>query len=204
MDNALRNVEHGGMDLYFRGDESLLSGRLCGVIGSRKAGTDGLRRAGIVSRMLVNAGVTVVSGLAGGIDSVAHMAALRAGGRTVAVLGTPLDRYFPERNRGLQDRIGREHLLVSQFPEGQSVQRGNFVVRDRLLAQLCGAVVIIEAGDGSGTLHAGRECLRLGRPLWILRNQADRRDVVWPVEFVRGGARILDRENLGELLDSIA
>ena len=89
----------------------------------------------------------IVSGLAEGIDTAAHTAAISRGGRTIAVLGTPLDQVFPRQNAALQDQIMREHLAVSQFPAGHPVQRKNFPLRNRW-ALISDATVIIEAGKG--------------------------------------------------------
>ena len=153
---------------YVRGKMPLpLGGPRVSVIGTRDPSEGGAAAAAQLARSLASRGVTVVSGLAAGIDAAAHRASMDAGGRTIAVLGTPLDRAYPAQNRGLQDEIMEGHLAVSQFEPASAVARANFVMRDRTMALISHATVIVEAGEKSGTEHQGREAVRLGRPLFI-------------------------------------
>ena len=160
------------------------------VVGTRKPTKAGMEEAQTVAAMLVDEGITVVSGLAMGIDAVAHRTAIDRGGRTVAVLGTPLDKQYPKSNSGLQNEIAAGHLVVSQFPVGYPINRGNFVRRNRTMALLSDATVIVEAGDGSGTIHQGWETLRLGRPLFVCSPTAEARPK-WLKEMEQHGATIL-------------
>src|SRR5262249_40418887 len=102
----------------------------------RKASSEGLKRASFLTRALVSHKVVVVSGLAEGIDTVAHTTAMESGGRTIAVLGTPLDQAYPAANRSLQDRIASEQLLLSQFRQGSRITPKNFPIRNRTMALL--------------------------------------------------------------------
>lgn len=178
--------------LFIAGDRSLLlmSPRVS-IVGSRKASQRGLAQAWALAQALVRRGAVVVSGLAEGIDTAAHEGALWASGRTIAVLGTPLTEYFPTRNRGLQQRIMREHLAVSQFAPGVPTRPGNFPMRNRTMALLSDATVIVEAGETSGTLHQGWEALRLGRPLFIDDALLHDPSLSWPHEMIRYGAQAL-------------
>jgi DNA processing protein len=151
--------------------------------------------------MLGERGVIVVSGLAEGIDTAAHETAIASGGRTVAVLGTPLDKAYPAKNRVLQDRIMADHLAVSQFPAGSPSQPRNFPMRNRTMALISDATVIVEAKDGSGTIHQGWEALRLGRPLFLMESLAKDASVSWPKEMLGYGAEVLSRENVDLLLE---
>ena len=126
----------------------------------------------------------------------AHETALAEGGRTIAVLGTAIDDAFPAKNRALQERLGREQLVVSQFPRGVPAQRGNFPMRNRTMALLSDATVIVEAGEKSGTLHQGWEALRLGRLLFLMERVATNPALSWPKEMIRYGAQVLSRANL--------
>ena len=137
------------------------------VIGSRKASSKGLNAASNIATVLAKHNVVVVSGLAEGIDSSAHKAAIEANGQTIAVLGTPLDRVYPLKNLQLQDIIMQKHLAISQFPTGYPIQPKNFVIRNRTMALISDASIIVEASNSSGSLHQGWEALRLGRPLFI-------------------------------------
>jgi DNA processing protein len=173
------------------------------LVGSRKASPEGLRRAKALARRLAEHGIVVVSGLAAGIDRAAHEATIEAGGFTVAVLGTPLDQYYPKENRELQDLIAREHLLVSQFPHGYPVQPKNFPIRNRTMALLTDATVIVEAGQKSGSLHQGWEALRLGRLLFILESVANDPALSWPAEMIGYGAQVLSRTNLAAVIQHL-
>lgn len=162
------------------------------VVGSRRATQDGLRRAAKLSALIAREGGVVVSGLADGVDGVAHRAAIDAGGRTIAVIGTTLGRCYPRAHASLQMEIYADHLLVSQFEPGRPTYPSGFPKRNRLMALLSHASVVIEAGDSSGTLSQAAETVRLGRPLFILRSVLERRDLQWPHRFLGQGALILD------------
>jgi DNA processing protein len=191
-------------ELYLAGDVDLLrQGSRVSVVGSRKVSELGVRRAAILCKALVEHGIVVVSGLAEGVDRVAHETAMAAGGRTVAVLGTPLDATYPEAHRALQERIVRDHLAVSQFASGAPVRRQNFPQRNRTMALLTDATVIVEAGEKSGTLHQGWEALRLGRPLFLLESVAIDPGLSWTKEMIHYGAQILSRRNLERVLRNL-
>lgn len=163
------------------------------VIGSRSAPPGGLDAARAMSRALSDAGAAIVSGLAAGVDAAAHREAIGAGGRTVAVIGTPLDRSYPAANAGLQAEIMRDHMVVSQFAAGSAVRRSNFVMRDRTMALLSDATVIAGAtGSMSGTRHQGWEAIRLGRPLFIHRSVASGPSAAWATDMLEHGAVLVD------------
>jgi DNA processing protein len=185
-------IHNAPATLFVAGREVLLrAGTRVAIVGSRKATDEGLRRAARLARFLVGNGVTVVSGLAMGVDSAAHEAAMSASGATVAVLGTPLDEVYPKEHTELQRRIIADHCAVSQFPIGSITRPHNFVLRNRTMALLCHASVIVEAGDSSGTLSQGWEALRLGRPLFIMNSVVERADLRWPEQMLRYGAVVL-------------
>jgi DNA processing protein len=189
--------------VYLEGDVDLLrSAPRVSVVGARHASPEAIRRTGRLARELVELGVTVVSGLALGVDTAAHEGTLAAGGRTIAVLGTPLDDVHPRQNRALQERIGREHLLVSQFAPGTPTVPSNFPRRNRTMALLCDATIIVEAGENSGTHYQGWEALRLGRPLFLMRSLFERADLSWPAEMHAYGAVVLS--DVEQLVDRLA
>lgn len=190
--------------LHLLGDGSLLAGgRRVSVVGTRSPSADGIKRTKALVDALVERGIVVVSGLAKGVDTVAHTHAIQRGGRTIAVLGNALDVYFPKENQELQQRIGRDHLLVSQFAAGARGGESNFPRRNRTMALLSEATVIVEAGETSGTLHQGWEAIRLGRPLFLMESLLQRDDLTWPVEMIEHGAEVLTRDNLAQVLDEI-
>src|SRR5216684_6095013 len=154
--------EHQGAapPLYIAGDASLLRLPCVAIVGTRQVSREGAARARRLARELVANGVAVMSGLAKGIDTEALTSALEASGRVIAVIGTPLNKAYPAENRQLQAKIYREHLLISPFRDGSVVQKSFFPHRNKVMAALSDATVIVEAGDTSGALHQAKECER--------------------------------------------
>lgn len=172
------------MPLYYAGDLGLAYLPSVSIVGTREATPPGLQRAARLARELVERGVVIVSGLAKGIDTTAHLSTLESGGRTIAVIGTPLTKASPAENGPLQETIWREHLLISPFPEGRNIFRSNFPRRNQVMAAISDATVIVEANDDSGTLHQALACQKLGRWLFILKSVVETR--TWPKRFLDG------------------
>ncbi len=128
---------------------------------------------------------------------------MQCGGRTVAVLGTPLDQATPRTNARLQESIISDHLAVSQFAPGTAVQKWFFTSRNRTMALLSPATVIVEAHERSGTKHQGWEAIRLGRPLYFLKSAVDAPQVEWIHEQLKYGAGILGDDNVADVLDAV-
>lgn len=170
--------------IFFSGDISLLKRRSVSVIGARSVSRDGMLRANRVTRELVQAGIVITSGLAKGVDATAHQAAINAGGSTMAVIGTSVDKVYPAENAALQQEIYKNHLLISQIHKGQRTFQSDFPKRNRLMAALTDGSVIVEATDTSGTLHQAAECLRLGRWLFIMRSVVENHSLKWPARFI--------------------
>lgn len=190
--------------LYFIGDSGLvLSAPKVSIIGSRKASEGGKRRARKLARQLAQGGITVVSGMAEGIDTEAHWAAIRAGGRTFAVLGTPLDRPYPASNRDLFLKLAQSHLVLSQFPVGSRFSHAAFPMRNRTMALLSNATVIVEAGEKSGTMHQAWEAIRLNRPLFLLQSVAEDRELTWPEKVMKYGAQVLTEDAVEPLIENL-
>lgn len=202
LDAVTKTDATGQGRVFVAGDSALLSKRCIAVIGARKATDIGRRRARQLGRQLAQAGIVVVSGLAEGIDTEALTGAIEAGGRVVAVIGTPLDQAYPAKNRALQEAIYTDHLLVSQFAMGSRVFPSNFPARNRTMAALSDASVVIEASDTSGTLHQAAECQKLGRWLVIARNVVDDPDLTWPSKFI-GKPKTTILESTNQLLETI-
>jgi DNA processing protein len=179
----------GAPNLYIAGDPELARRRLVSIVGSRRATDDGKARARKLAQGLVSHGIVVVSGLAEGIDTAALEGALDARGRVVAVIGTPLARAYPASNAVLQQTVWAEHLLISPFPQGYPTSPRDFPHRNKIMAAISDATVIIEASDTSGSLHQAAECQpsRLNRPLFIARSVVNNPDLTWPKKFVDAG-----------------
>ncbi|OYX14420.1 MAG: DNA processing protein DprA [Rhizobiales bacterium 32-66-8] len=198
----LRDATHPVELLYFQGDWSLIDTPAVAVVGTRKPSSEGVRRTEQLVKKLVFDGFTIVSGLAEGVDTAAHTTAIAVGGRTVAVIGTPLGHAFPKGNGELQSKIARDFLLISQVPleryEGQdfSVNRFFFPERNKTMAALTEATIIVEAGETSGTLVQAREALKQGRKLFIL-NSCFERGLTWPDRYEKQGAiRVRDYDDI--------
>ena len=170
------------------------------LVGSREAAPKSLADAETIAKTLTKEGVVIVSGLAKGIDSASHKAAISSGGRTIAVLGTPLDKVYPQENAQLQNEIIKHHLAISQFEVGSVVARSNFIRRNRTMALVADASVIVQAGESSGALSQGYEALRLGRPLFIWKTLIES-SLKWPKEMMRYGAMVLSDPK--ELLENL-
>ena len=153
--------------IFVRGGLHPSDTKAVAVIGSRRASPAGLARAGEVSEQLVRSGYTVFSGLAAGIDAAAHAAALSAGGRTIAVIGTGLAHCYPPQNAGLQDRLAHECAVVSQFWPDEPGSRRSFPLRNAVMSGLSLATVIVEASPTSGTRIQARLALSHGRPVFV-------------------------------------
>ena len=185
--------------IYFRGDIGLLDAPNVAIVGARKASSQGIARASSLARSLADNDVVVTTGLAAGIDTAAARSAIENGGKTIGVIGTPIDEYYPKQNRALQDLISKEHLLVSQVPlyryakQPFKTKRYYFPERNELMAAISDATVIVEASDTSGTLSQARACLHQGLPLFIMRSCAENPAVSWPADYVgKDGVEVLD------------
>ncbi|MDE3010337.1 MAG: DNA-processing protein DprA [Pseudomonadota bacterium] len=154
--------------LWLKGRASLLHDPGVGVVGSRRASPQGMLDAGAFARYLGKAGVTVISGLAEGIDGAAHRAALDTPGATLAVLAHGLDRIYPPVHRELAHQIAGQGLLVSEYPLGTPALRHHFPERNRLISGLSLGVLVVEAAHGSGSLLTARSALEQGREVMAL------------------------------------
>lgn len=166
------------------GDISLVEQPRVAIVGARRASQEGRRRAAQLARDCARAGVVVISGLAEGIDHAAHTAAIEHGGRTIAVIGTPLDKVYPDKHAELQQRIYRDHLLLSPFNWGDKFVPSNFPERNRIMARLAMATIIIEASDTSGSLHQAAESVHIGHPVFIAAGVIDDPKLSWPKRFI--------------------
>lgn len=171
-------------DIFYAGNLACLTAPAVAIVGTRKVSPEGAARARKLAKGLVAAGVAVVSGLAEGVDTEALNAAIGAGGRVAAVIGTPINKAYPAKNALLQERIYRDHLLISQFRVGERTFKSNFPERNRLMAAVSDATVVIEASDSSGTLHQSAECQRLGRWLFIAKSVVENPLLSWPERFL--------------------
>lgn len=164
----LNQVDCPPLGLFCLGDPMLLQNRQLAIVGSRRATRSGGVTATRFAGELCAAGLTITSGLALGIDAAAHQGALNAGGHTIAVIATGIDRIYPWRNRQLHQRIATTGLLVSEFPPGSSPRRSNFPRRNRIISGLSLATLVVEAGLRSGSLITARLAAEQGRDVFAI------------------------------------
>ncbi|MCC8966719.1 DNA-processing protein DprA [Bradyrhizobium sp. Pear76] len=179
----LRSDDSDQARIFYSGHLDLLEAPAVSIVGTRDVSENGRKRAYQLARALSAAGVSVVSGLAKGVDTAALTSTLDNGGHAVAVIGTPLDKAYPAENSQLQQQIYAHHLLVSPFRNGSRIFKSNFPVRNRVMAAISDATVIIEASDTSGTLHQASECVKLDRWLFIAQSVLDDGSLKWPERF---------------------
>lgn len=179
--------------LFLRGDPGVLSAPQIAVVGSRRATPAG---AGIARRLageLAARGVVVTSGLAQGVDAEAHRGALDAGGRTVAVLGSALDRVYPAGHRSLAERIAEQGALVSEFPFGTPPAPWNFPWRNRIISGLSLGVLVVEAADRSGSLVTARLAADQGREVFAVPGSILNPLTAGCHRLLRDGAKLVER-----------
>ena len=197
----LRSIPDPPPLLYARGDLAWLDRPAVAIIGSRGHSRYGEEVAAALAREAVGAGAVVVSGMARGLDAIAHRAALDAGGGTIGVLGAGADIVYPAQNRGLYDRVLAHGLLLTESPPGERPIRGSFPRRNRIISGLAPWLVVVEAAEASGTLitvgtalEQGRDVLAVPGPITSLTSRGTNR-------LLRDGATpILAPEDLAEVL----
>lgn len=201
--DRLRDAAHPIELLYYQGWWDLAESRSVAVVGTRNPSQEGVSRTRKLVRALVKDDFTVVSGLAMGVDTVAHSACIEAGGRTIAVIGTPLTQVYPKENIELQRQIARDFLVISQVPvcryEAQDYRLNRFFFPERnvTMSALTEATIIVEAGETSGTLIQARAALHQGRKLFILDSCFRNPKLTWPQRFADLGAiRVVDYDDI--------
>lgn len=187
----LRHIYHAPPVLYLRGELKQADEWAVAVVGTRKASAYGREAARHVASELARAGVTVVSGLARGIDSVAHRAALEAGGRTVAVLGNGVDVAYPAENRRLMQHIVERGAVVSEYSLGTPPDAGNFPPRNRVISGLSLGVVVVEASERSGALITADYAAEQGREVFAVPGNMFNRNSIGCNRLIQQGAKLV-------------
>ncbi len=164
----LKEIDQPPPVLYLRGQLQPQDEWAVAIVGTRRATTYGRQVGEDIANLLARNGVTVVSGMARGIDSLAHQAALQAGGRTLAVLGSGVDRIYPPENRRLSDEIIANGAILSDYAPGTPPDSANFPPRNRIISGLSLAVVVVEAGETSGALITASFAAEQGREVFAV------------------------------------
>ncbi len=175
------------------------------VVGSRMASTYGRYTTERLCRELALSGVTIVSGMARGIDSAAHTGALAGKGRTIAVLGSGLDVVYPPENKGLFERIAESGAVITEFPFATQPLAANFPARNRIISGISLGVVVVEAGEKSGSLITARVALEQGREVFAVPGSIDSPGTKGTHRLIREGAKLVEgtQDILEEILPQV-
>ena len=190
----LRDAKEPVEALYYSGNLDYIHSKCISIVGTRNPTRDGLIRTKNIVKALIKNDFTIVSGLARGIDTMAHKTSIENEGRTIAVLGTPINQVYPKENSDLQNFIAKNHLLISQIPfyryslQNPNSNRFFFPERNKTMSALSMGTVIIEASETSGTLTQARAALHQGRKLFILNSCFENKSITWPARFEKQGA----------------
>jgi DNA processing protein len=198
---ALANIADPPLMLYLNGDPALLLRPALAIVGSRNASLQGRANAEAFAHALSDAGVTIVSGLALGIDAAAHEGALRAAGSTIAVIGTGPDRIYPARNGELARRIAEAGCIASEYPLGTTAAAGNFPRRNRVISGLSAGVLVVEAAAESGSLITAHVAVEQGREVFAMPGSVHSALSKGCHKLIREGARLV--ETVDEVLEAL-
>ncbi len=188
---VLRNIKDCPKSIYLRGDTSLLEVPGIAIVGSRRCSEYGKNVAMNVAKACVVNGFSVISGMAIGIDNFAHQGALKAGGKTIAVLGCGTDICYPRQHQKLYESILDRGLIVSELPDGTEAMPYNFPMRNRIIAGLAEAVVVIEARTGSGSLITAERAVDMGRPVFAVPGNITSQYSLGTNKLIADGAQAL-------------
>ncbi|HZP11248.1 MAG TPA: DNA-processing protein DprA [Nevskiaceae bacterium] len=199
---ALKEVAQAPLALFCQGDVALLGGPQIAIVGARAASPEGLDNARKFASVLAKAGLVVTSGLAQGVDGAAHRGALDAGGNTIAVCGTGLDRVYPAKHRELAHEISAKGLLVSEFSPGMPPMSDNFPRRNRVISGLSLGVLVVEAAARSGSLITARLALEQGRDVFAIPGSIHNPAAKGCHALIRQGAKLVDSAR--DILEEVA
>src|SRR2546423_1657118 len=189
--SELRDIPQPPSELYAIGRSSALSKPRVAIVGTRNCTGYGERATRTLTRALVRAGVSIVSGMARGIDAAAHRTALEEGGNTVAVLGTGIDVPYPVGHRQLHRLIGETGLLLSENPPGTRAYKGAFPKRNRIIAALAPLTIVVEAGFRSGAINTASQALALNRTVAAVPGPIDSEQSRGSNQLLRDGAQFI-------------
>ena len=188
--------------LYCKGRRDLLNQPTLGIVGSRNATPQGMRDAEAFARSLSDAGLTIVSGLALGIDTAAHRGGLAGAGSSIAIIGTGIDRIYPARNKALAHQLAENGLIVSEFPLGTLPLPGHFPRRNRLISGLSRGVLVVEAAPDSGSLITARVATEQGREVFAIPGSIHSPLARGCHALIKQGAKLV--ESAADILDELA
>lgn len=184
----LRSIENCPARLFYIGDLGILKNKCVSVVGSRTANAYGRSTTEIIAKKLASKGVTVISGMARGIDTCAHRGVLQAEGKTAAVLGCGLDICYPAENRELMKAIGEKGLLLSEYEAGRKAERYHFPSRNRIISGLSDITVVVQARNRSGSLITAEYAAEQGREVMAVPGNIDSQYNLGTNKLIKEGA----------------
>lgn len=202
--SELKKIKNPPKKLYMRGDYNLLNSISIAIVGSRECTSYGFREAYEYSKELSKQGICTVSGLAKGIDTASHLGGMHQIGKTIAVLGTGLNRIFPEENKILAESIIKNGgLIISEYEPNQGYVSTNFPKRNRIMTGISKGVLIIEARNKSGTLITARLAKEQNKKIFCLPGNIDNKNSSGTNKLIKNGAKfVIDVNNiLDELIE---
>lgn len=198
---ALKSIIAAPLLLYVRGEILPQDCFAIAIVGSRLASFYGVRTAERLSRELSYRGLTIVSGMARGIDTAAHRGALKSGGRTIAVLGCGLDVVYPRENKKLSNEIAKQGAVISEFPLGTPPEKFNFPIRNRIISGLSLGTVVVEAGRQSGALITTNYALEQGKEVFAVPGHIDSPVSQGTHQILKDGAKLV--QNADDILEEL-
>lgn len=190
--DRLKEIYDPPLALYVRGELVKRDRHAIAMVGSRRSTTYGKQTADRLAYQLAKVGYTVVSGLARGIDTAAHRGALKGGGRTLAVIGSALDKLYPPENEGLAEEISGQGAVISEFPLGREPDRTTFPYRNRIVSGLCLGTCVVEAPPKSGALLTADIALEQGRSVFAVPGRVDSPTSRGTNRLIKNGARLVE------------
>ena len=197
----LKNIYNPPNELFIAGEILSSDSNAVAIVGTRRATHYGLGNAEKLAYDLAIRGITVVSGLARGIDSAAHRGALRAGGRTIAVLGSGHNKIYPPENRKLYYEIIKKGAVISEFPPDTAPSKTSFPKRNRIISGLSKGIVVIEAPERSGALITADFALEQGREVFAMPGNIDTGRSIGTNRLIKEGAKLI--ENVSDILEEL-
>jgi|WetSurMetagenome_2_1015567.scaffolds.fasta_scaffold00123_33 DNA processing protein len=199
---SLRQIDDSPIILYMKGSILPEDRYALGIVGSRHMSLYGKEIASAFASNLASRGLTIVSGLARGIDTSAHKGALKAGGRSIAVLGCGIDIVYPPENEGLWEDLSQKGAVISEFPLGTPPNRENFPRRNRLISGLSLGVLVVEAAAGSGSLITADYALEQGKEIFAVPGGVTSVNSVGSNALIKKGAKLV--QNVDDILVELA
>ena len=191
----LLEIHDPPLALYVRGNLESRDKHAIAIVGTRRATHYGLDCAGTLASQLAQAGFTIVSGLAEGIDAAAHRGALQAKGRTLAVIGSGLDRLYPTSNKELAEMIAKQGAVISEFSFGREPDRRTFPIRNRVVSGLSMGVLVVEADQKSGAMITANQALEQGRSVFAVPGRIDNPAARGANDLIKNGAKLVTSAN---------